>query len=195
MLWEYIRLVRILTWLERIVVFLTTFVIPGSIQLWQGWRNTGYCPSCLDWGEAALYFVWSQVAMLIIAWSTKQVRARVNRELEWRFSELNESIDHVSEEHQRGMTGIRGQVDDLRDWVRELHRTLSDELGVELPRLTHTVSFSASSGPSEVSFDVRVDSVKRRTRLLRWLKRQPGNLRRWIVKVFWDWRMYGTTSR
>ena len=189
MLWEYIRLVRILTWPERIVVFLTTFVIPGSIQLWQGWRETGYCPSCVDWGEAALYFVWSQVALLVIAWSTKQVRARVNRELEGRLSELNESIDHVSAEHQRGMTGIGGQVDDLRNWVRELHRALSDELGVELPRLTHTLSGSASAGPPTASAHLRVSPMKRRTRLLRWLKRQPGNLRRWIVKVFWDWRM------
>ena len=190
MLWESIRLVRVLTWPERIVVLLTTFVIPGSIQLWQGWRETGYCPLCVDWGEAALYFAWSLVALLVIAWSAKQVRARVNRELEGRFSELKESVDHVSEEHQQGMTDIKGQVDDLRNWVRELHRALSDELGVDLPPLRQTLSASASAGPPEASADLCGGSVKPRTRLLRWLKRQPGNLRRWIVKVFWDWRRY-----
>ena len=167
-------------------------MIPISIQLWQGWRETGYCPSCVNWGELALYFVWSQVALLVIAWSTKQVRARVDRELEWRFSELNERIDPVSEEHPRRMTGIEGQVDDLRNWVRELHRALSDELGVDLPHLAHSVSANFAAGSPEFRVSVVTDrvSVNRRTRLLRWLKRQPGNLRRWIVKVFWDWRRY-----
>ena len=192
MFWEYARLVRILTWPERIVVFLTTFMIPVSIQLWQGWRETGYCPSCVNWGELALYFVWSQVALLTIAWSSKQVRARVDRELEWRFSELNERIDHVSEEHPRRMIGIEGQVDDLRNWVRELHRALSDELGVDLPHLAHSVSANFAAGSPEFRVSVVTDrvSVNRRTRLLRWLKRQPNNLRRWNVKVLWDWRRY-----
>lgn len=193
MFWPYVDLVSILTWPERIVVFLTTFMIPVSIQLWQGWRETGYCPSCVNWGELVLYFVWSQVALLVIAWSTKQVRAKVVREFDGRFSELNERIDHVSEEHQRRMPGFEGQVDDLRDWVRELHRALSDELGVDLPHLAHSVSANFAGGAAEFRVSTVVTdgvSVNRSTRLLHWLKRQPGNLRRWILKVFSDWRRY-----
>ena len=152
MFWEYVRLVKILTWPERVVVFLTTFMIPVSIQLWQGWPETGYCPSCVNWGELALYLVWSQVALVVIAWSTKQVRARVDEEVDRRFSELNERIDHVSDERQQRMTGIKGQVDDLRDWVRELHRALSDELGVDLPHLAHSVSANIVAFGSPVGF-------------------------------------------
>ena len=193
MFWPYVDLVRILTWPERIVVFLTTFMIPVSIQLWQGWREIGYCPSCVNWGELVLYFSWSQVALLVIAWSTKQVRAKVDEELDGRLSELNKRIGHVSEEYQRRMAGIEGQVGDLRDWMRELHRALSDELGVDLPHLAHSVSADFAGGPAEFGVSGVVTdgvSVNRSTRLLHWLKRQPGNLRRWILKVFSDWRRY-----
>ena len=115
------------------------------------------------------------------------------REFDGRFSELNERIDHVSEEHQRRMPGFEGQVDDLRDWVRELHRALSDELGVDLPHLAHSVSANFAGGAAEFRVSTVVTdgvSVNRSTRLLHWLNRQPGNLRRWILKVFSDWRRY-----
>lgn len=184
----YIRRFRSLSVLQHIVVFLTTFTIPVAFELVQGWQDTGLCLSCVSWGELALYFVFYQIAMLLIASVTRRDRARVEEELAQTFSELTDSINQLREDHQEQMTGIQERVSDLREWVRELRGALCDELGVDLPPLTHSIRASVRGGGGRVSVGLTVvGSGGRRVRLLRWLKRQVRNLQRWARKILVDW--------
>ena len=188
MFWAYIRLFRSLSVLQHLVVFLTTFAIPVSFELVQGWQNTGFCPSCANWGKLALYFGWYQVAMLVIASASKQDRARVEEKLDRVFSELTDSISQIREEHQRQMTGMQDRVRDLRDWVRNIDRSMRDELGVDLPPPTVSLRASFRAGAPTFSANVTVSGpAGRRARLLRWVRRQACNLRRWARKTLVDW--------
>ena len=133
MFWAYIRLFRSLSSLQHLVVFLTTFTIPASFEVVQGWQDAGICLSCVNWGKLALYFGWYQIAMLVIALATRRDRARVEERLDRMFSELTDRIGQLSEEHEREMTGIQGSVHDLRDWALDIRRAIRDELGVDVP--------------------------------------------------------------
>ena len=188
MFWAYIRLSRSLSVLQHLVIFLTTFTIPVSFEVAQGWQDTGLCLSCVNWGKLALYFGWYQIAMLIIALATRRDRARVEERLDRMFTKLTDSVSQLSEEHQRQMTGIEDRVGDLRNWVRDARCAVRDELGVDLPPLTHSIRASARSGAPTGSATLTVrGSAGRRARLLRWLKRQSRNLRRWAHKILVDW--------
>ena len=185
----YIRLFKSLTALQHLVVFLTTFAIPVSFELVQGWQNTGFCLSCVNWGKLALYFGWYQVAMLVIASATKQDRARVEEKLDRVSSELTDSISRISEEHQQEMTGMQDRVRDLRDWVRNIDRSMRDELGIDLPPPTVSLRASARAGAPTFSANLTVSGpAGRRARLLLWVRRQTLNLRRWARKVLVDWQ-------
>ena len=188
MFWPYIRVSRSLSVLQHLVVFLTTFMIPVSFELVQSWQDAGICVSCLNLGKLALYFGWYQIAMLVIALATRRDRARVEERLDRTFSELTDRIDQLSEEQQRQITGIEDRVGDLREWVRDLHRVLCGELGVDLPTLSHSIraNFQGAPGTASVSLTT-VGSAGRRARLLRWIKHQVHNLRRWARRIFVDW--------
>ena len=188
MFWPYIRLFRNLSVLQHLVIFLTTFTIPVSFEVVQGWQDTGLCLSCVNWGKLALYFGWYQIAMLVIALATRRDRARVEERLDRMFSELTDSVSQLSEEHQRQMTGIEDRVGDLRNWVRDTRRAVRDELGVDLPPLTRSIRASLRGGGATGGFNLTVSSPSgRRARLFRWIKRQARNLRRWVHKMFVDW--------
>ena len=109
MVWGYIRFFKSLTIPQHVVVLLTTFAIPVSFELVQGWQDTGFCPSCVSLGKLALYFFFYQVAMLVIASATKHDRARVEEKLDRVSSELTHSISQTSEEHQRLIGGIQAE--------------------------------------------------------------------------------------
>ena len=188
MFWGYIRLFRSLPALQRLAIFLTTFMIPVSFELVQGWQDAGLCLSCVNWGRLALYFVWYQIAMLIIALAIRQDRARVEERLDRTFTELTDRISELSEENQRRMTGIEDRVGDLREWVRNIDSAMRDQLGADLPARAVSIRASASLGAATGSATLTVSGpTGRRARLSRWLRRQPLNLRRWARKVFVDW--------
>ena len=188
MFWGYIRLFRSLSVLQHLVVFLTTFAIPVSFELIQGWQNTGFCLSCVSLGKLALYFGWYQVAMLVITSATKQDRAKVEEKLDRVLSELTNSISQISEEHQRQITGMQDQARDLREWVRNIDRAMRNELGIDLPSPTVSLRASFRAGAPTFSANVTVSGLRgRRARLLRWVRRQARNLRRWARKTLVDW--------
>ena len=189
MFWPYIRLFRNLSVLQHVVVFLTTFMIPVSFELEQGWQDAGICLSCVNWGKLALYFGWYQIAMLVIALATRRDRARVEERLDRMFSELTDSVSQLSEEHQRQMTGIEDRVRDLQGWVQDIRSALCNELGVDLPPLAVSargVSFHFEVPPASGTVTAgRAEGW--RPYLLRWIKRQARNLRRWARRIFVDW--------
>ena len=188
MFWAYIRLFRSLSVLQHLVIFLTTFTIPVSFEVVQGWQDTGLCLSCVNWGKLALYFGWYQIAMLVIALATRRDRARVEERLDRMFSELTDSVSQLSEEHQRQMAGIEDRMGDLRNWVRDTRRAVRDELGVDLPPLTHSLRASGRADAPAGSVKITVvNSAGWRARLLRWIKYQARNLRRWARRIFVDW--------
>ena len=189
MLWKYIRIFRSLPALQHLVIFLTTFAIPVSFELIQGWQNTGLCPSCVNVGKLTLYFGWYQIAMLIIASATRRDRAKVEARLDQISSELTDIINQLREENQGQMTGIQDRVSDLREWVQNIDSVMRDELGVVLPPPSTSLRFSARAGDPTVSVSVQSvsSSTDWRVRLLLWIKRQAGKLRRWTLKIFVDW--------
>ena len=173
MYWGYIRLVRSLSALQHLVVFLTTFAIPVSFEVVQGWQDTGLCLSCVNWGQLALYFGWYQTAMLVIASATRRDKARAKERLDRMFSELSNRIRQLSEEHLRQMTGVQDRVSDLQDWTRDFRRALSDELGVDLPPLSHSVRANFRAGAPTLRANVTVDSPTGwAASLSRWVGRQ-----------------------
>ena len=189
MFWEYIRLFRSLSALQHIAVFLTTFAIPISFELVQGWQNTGFCLSCVSWGKLALYFGWYQVAMLVIALASKQARARVEEKFDRVSSELTGNISQISEEHQRQLTDMQDRVGDLREWVRSIDRAMRHEFGVDLPPPTVSLRASIRAGAPTVSANATVSGpAGRRARLIRWVRRQARKLRRWARKILVDWK-------
>ena len=188
MFWGYIRLFRSLSVLQHLVVLLTTFAIPVSFELVQDWQNTGFCLSCVNWGKLALYFGWYQVAMLVIASATKQDRDRLEEKLDRVSSELTDSISQTSEEHQRQMAGMQDRVHDLREWVSNIDRAMRDELGVALPPPTVSLRANIRSGVPTFSANLTVRGpAGQRARLLRWVRRQARNVRRWVRKTLVDW--------
>ena len=52
----YIRLFGNLTLRKHIVILLTTFGVPISVELVQGLIATGFCGSCVHFGWLAFYF-------------------------------------------------------------------------------------------------------------------------------------------
>ncbi len=77
----------------HVAVLLSTLVIPVFLQVFQGWRDTGFCPRCVIWSELALYVVFYQIAMLLLASATRQDRARVEEGLERTSSALTDRIE------------------------------------------------------------------------------------------------------
>ena len=188
MFWGYIRLFRSLSLLQHVVVFLTTFTIPVSFELVQGWQDTGLCLSCVSLSKLTLYFGWYQIAMLVIASVTKHDRARVEEKLDRVFSELTGRISQTSAEHQGQMTGIQDRLRDIREWVQNIDRAMRDELGVALPPPTVSLRASIRAGEPRVSANATVGSpMGRGARLLRWLKGQARNLQRWTRRILVDW--------
>ena len=196
MFWGYIHLFKSLSKLQHLVVFITTFAIPVSFDVVQGWRDTGLCLSCVNWGELALYFVWYQTAMLVIASATRRDRARARESLDRMFLELTGRVSQLSEEHHRKITGIQDRVRDLQNWVRDMRQALNDELKVDLPPLTHSLRANFRAGVSTLSVNVTVDSQTGwRVRLLRWCNRRARNLQRWGRRILVGWEDGGDQSK
>ena len=197
MFWAYIRLARSLSVLQHIVIFLTTLTIPVSFELVQGWQSTGLCLLCVDLGKFALYAVWYQIAMLVIASATRQDRARVEARLDQILSQLAESTGHIEEESQRQITGIQDRVSDLRSWVQNIDRAMRDELGVDLPSPRISLRANAHAEVTMVSNVCLTVSgpVSRMARFSRWVQHQAWHIKRWVRKIFVDWRDGSEESR
>ena len=184
----YIRCCWSLSSPQHIVVFLTTFMIPVSFELVQGWQSTGFCLSCVNWGKLALYLIFYQIAMLLIAVVTRQDSAIMEERLSQMSSELTDCVSQLREGHQRQITGIEDRVGDLRNWVRDTRHAMRDELGVDLPPLTHSIRATLSGGGATGGLGLTVSSTSGwRARLLSWVKRQLRNARRWVHRLFVDW--------
>ena len=132
MVLEYIRLFRNLTLRKHIVILLTTFGAPISVELVQGLIATGFCGSCVRYGWLAFYLVWYQIAMLLFAWSEREEGATEDAKLTQIASSLSHRIDHIREEQGRDIAGLLSQMSSLDDWVTKIHQTLSEQ-GIDLP--------------------------------------------------------------
>ena len=128
----YIRLFGNLTLRKHIVILLTTFGVPISVELVQGLIATGFCGSCVHFGWLALYFGWYQIAMLLFAWSEGEERATEDAKLTQIATSLSHRIDHIREEQRRDIAGLLSQMSSLDDWVTKIHQTLSEQ-GIDLP--------------------------------------------------------------
>ena len=174
---------------QCLVVLLTTLAIPGSFELVQGLQVTGICFSCVNLGWLVLYVVWFLVALWVIASVTQQDRARWEEELNQVSSKLNANSNQIREEHQRAMQGIQDSERDLREWAHNIVCVIRDELGIDLPSPTVSLRLSASAGAATLSFNVTaISPTGRRARLLRWVRSQARNARRWASKILVDWQ-------
>ena len=186
---EYIRLFKSLSLLQHIVVCLTTFIIPVSFEVVQDLRDTGLCITCVSLSRLALYFVWYQIAMLLIASSIRQDKARVEEQLQQVHKVLTDSVKEISEEHQKQITGVQDRVSDLRNWVRNIDRAMRNELGIDLPPPTISLRGRFTAEPATFSVAVVTNGPQgRKARLLRWAKRQIRRLKRWVHKILVDWK-------
>ena len=184
MFWGYVRLFTSLNIYQHLAVFITTFAIPVSFEIYDGWRDSEFCLSCVNWGRVALYFAWYQTAMLLIGVATKRDRAIAKESLDQVFSELRERVDQLNQEYQEQAIGTRDLLRDLEDWVWNIHRALSDQLAVDLPSRSSRVRINVTSGGATISVTLAVNNrAGRILRLLRWSRRQAGNLRRWVYGI------------
>ena len=189
MIWAYIRRAGSMSLLQHVVVFLTTFAIPVSLELAQGWQQTSFCPSCVNMGKLVLYFGWYQIAMLVIASVTQQDRARWKEELNRVYAELAESNAEIRETHQRQLGGIQDRLGDLREQVRNIDRAMRDELGVDLPPARISLRGSAQVGEMTARANLTVISRGGRgARLIGWIKGRIHKLHRWAWRILVDWK-------
>ena len=188
MVFGYIRLFKNLTLIQHVVILLTTFVIPMSFELLQGLNDTGLCLPCVSAGELALYFMWYQIAMLVIAWSTREDRTRVEATFTQISSELIDRIQLLGEEHKREIAGIQDRAGDLEEWVSKLRQAIEEELETKLPGRRHSVRLA----PVSYEMSVSIGEVSIRpspyilVRLRSWVKRRALRFWRWSRKWVWD---------
>ena len=188
MFWLYLRPVISLSTPQKVVVFLTTFAIPVSFEVAQGWSVTGFCPPCVIWGMLATYVAWFAIALWVIAVATRQDRDRTQGDLIRMYSELTERLEQLSQENQRQATDMQDRVRDLQEWVRDTRQVVSEELKVDLPPMTHSIRAHFTGAPGSISASATVVTPSgRRVRLLRWVKRQARNLKRWGYRILIDW--------
>ena len=184
MFWSYIRIFATLDKFQHLAVYITTFAIPVCFEIYDGWRDSEFCLSCVNWGRVALYFAWYQIAMLLIGVATKRDRAIAKESLDRVFSELRGRVDQLNQEYQEQMTGTRDSLRDLEVWVRNIHQALSEQLAVDLPgrsvQLRATFTFGVPTASATVSV---VDRAGRILRLLRWGRRQARNYARRVYKI------------
>ena len=184
MFWSYIRLFATLDKFQHLAVLITTFVIPASFEIYQGWEETGFYLKSVNWGRLALYFGWYQIAMLLIALATKRDRDRTKESLERVFSELRGRVDHLNQEYQEQMTGTQDSLRDLEVWVRNIHRALSEQLAVDLPGRSVQLRASFTFGVPTASATVSaVDRAGWILRLLRWGRRQARSYAGRVSKI------------
>lgn len=122
-----------LTRLQHIAIIISTFAIPVSFRLIQGLQATGFCLSCVNMGELTLYVVWYVIAVIVIAFATRDDRTRVYARIDRVSSELVNNLNQVKEEHQRGIQEIQERTDDIRLWVQNIDRAIREEFGVDVP--------------------------------------------------------------
>ena len=188
MLFPIIRCFRSLSVLHHLAIFVSSVAISVSFEIVKGWQATGFCLSCVNLWQLALYVVWYFFAMVVIASVTRQDRIRVEARIDREVLELTDSISQLREEHQGDITGIQDRVGDLRDWVGHIDRAMRDELGVDLPPPTVSVRATFRSGAPTMSVNATTSGpVGRRAQLLFQAKRHALNLRRWIWRIFVDW--------
>ena len=169
---------------QHLAVFITTLAIPVCFEIYDGWRDSGFCLSCVNWGRVALYFAWYQIAMLLIGLATKRDKTIAQESLNRVFSELREKVDQLNQEYQEQMTGTRDSLRDLEDWLRNIHRALSEQLAVDLPGRRISLRGSATFGSATASATLTVDNRAGQVlRLLRWSKSLAPNLRKWACRI------------
>ena len=189
MLFGYIRLFKILTRRQHLVILVTTFMIPISVELVQGLIATGLCSplTCVHFGLLTFYVVWYQIATLLFAWSTRKDRTEEEAKLTRISCVLNESITQLREDHERRITGNQDRVGDLQRWAIDTRRVLQEEFGVVLPAIPVSLRLAPTSFEiltSTASVNVR-RSRNKMARLRSWVNRQAlrfrGFFRKWVL--------------
>lgn len=197
MVHEYIRLFKGLNPIQHVVIFLTTFAAPVSFELVQGMLATGLCLSCVNAGKLALYFAWYQIAMVVIALSTRADTTKLEAKLTRISSELVDRVHQHEEENRRKFTGIQDRTGDLEWWVSALRSSIEEQLGIKLPG--RRISARADPITVKVSFSNAEGTVGRSpymmVRLRSWVKRQAVRFWRWSLKWVWDLKHDQTNRR
>ena len=193
LIFMYVRLLRNLTLLARIAILLSTLAFPICLELLDGLPVTGLCPSCVHWGRLILYMVMSQVAMAVIALSSRVDQTRIKMELDRRTTELDREIHALREDHELKITGTQHRVRDLDAWVSNLRQAIGEELGIELPG--RIVSGWGDGARVEVTIGAAVGTVtlssKKTGRIRSWFIRQArrfwGWFQKWVLAKDFDW--------
>ena len=193
LIFMYVRLLRNLTLLARIAILLSTLAFPICLELLDGLPVTGLCPSCVHWGRLILYMVMSQVAMAVIALSSRVDQTRIKMELDRRTTELDREIHALREDHELKITGTQHRVRDLDAWVSNLRQAIGEELEIELPG--RIVSGWGDGLRAEVTIGAAVGTVtlssKKTGRIRSWFTRQArrfwGWFQKWVLAKDFDW--------
>ena len=184
MLFAYFRLWRILNLAEHLAIFVTTFVSPVAFELWDGWTTTGLCLPCVEWGRFVLYISMYQVALVVIVLSKKVDRAGVEQRIDSAFSQLDNDINQLREDHQREIKGNQDRVRDLQDWVTALRESIEKQSEFKLPGPNVRIRGTIRAGVPTVSVGglTVIDSPGSIVRLRLWVRRKARWSWRWVRK-------------
>ena len=190
MILEYIRLFRGLNRLQHAAIFLTTFALPVSFEVVPNVFLTGVCLSCVNGGEFALYVVWYQIAMVVIALSTRADRIRLEEDLARISSELKDRINKCEEDNQLALKGINDRTSDINWWVGALRESLEEHLGIKLPgpRISVRVDPIGYSYSVQMAKPSVTPSPYLMVRLRSSIRRQGSRFRKWFLKWIWNLR-------
>lgn len=190
MLFAFCRLMRVMSGLQHVAVFITVLGIPASFDLLQGLARTGYCPSCLDLGRASLYVGWYVVAEFIMSLALRSDRSKVDEKFEQISGGLLSRISKGEEKIDKNIADASFEVECLQKRVDSIENFMRRHLSLRLP----VMAFMRGGLRVEAGFsaDISGTVIKSpsnwRRRIYLSAMGQWRRLRRWLFRIVVDWR-------
>lgn len=177
-------------WIERIAIFLTTVVLPILVELGFGLITIGWCGDCVNFPRGAVYFALFPIALAVIALASYVNWSKVKKRLDEESSQIEDSVSQLREEHELKITGIQVHSGDLQTWMTNMHLTLQEQYGIELPPYGVTAGgsgfhFSVPELPESGITSSPAKPPNWLTRLCFWFGRQLARFRDWLGKYIW----------
>ena len=121
----------------------------------------------------AAFFVWSVSVVLAVASMLNRDKSEAEQLMSQKLETLSTQIGKLKEEHEDSKVDLWQQVNGLEELVRS---TLSEELGVVLPRRPISLRMRATAGSPKASFSLTVVGESRLARLRLQLLRAMSRL-------------------
>ena len=154
MILSALRLLRSLSGYHYRMIILTVLLpilLPTLFSLASSYFGLDLVPPIL---YIPAFLVFSLIVVLAVASMLKKDRSEAEKQVAYRESTLSSKVRTLEEGHEDLREDLWQQVNGLEELVRS---TLSEELGVVLPRRPISLRMRATAGSPKASFSLTVD--------------------------------------